>query len=166
MDQNSDVSNSKPGKVEAQALEPHSTRESHDAGEIDPEHRLERVNSRRSRSRLLQSIGRSAASDPFANSGEGTHYRSMTWWQAGFIMIAETVSLGILSLPSVVMTLGLVPAIILIIAFGVISGYTGFIIGQLKLAYPWIHTFADAAEIIGTCSLKTSCYATSCSCLS
>ena len=36
-------------------------------------------------------------------------YRTMHWWQAGMLMIAETISLGILSLPSVLATVGIVP---------------------------------------------------------
>ena len=45
--------------------------------------------------------------------GDETHsevkYRTMHWWQAGMIMVAETISLGILSLPSAMATVGLVP---------------------------------------------------------
>lgn len=40
-------------------------------------------------------------------------YRTMHWWQAGMIMIAETISLGILSLPSVLATVGIVPYVLL-----------------------------------------------------
>lgn len=48
--------------------------------------------------------------DPFGDEEDGEiRYRTMTWWQCSMIMIAETVSLGILSLPSAVAVLGLVP---------------------------------------------------------
>lgn len=48
--------------------------------------------------------------DPFGDeSNNEIKYRTMHWWQAGIIMIAETISLGILSLPSVLAAIGLVP---------------------------------------------------------
>ena len=48
--------------------------------------------------------------DPFGDEEFAEiKYRTLQWWQCGMIMIAETVSLGILSLPSAVAVLGLVP---------------------------------------------------------
>ncbi|KAH2538098.1 hypothetical protein KXW97_005841 [Aspergillus fumigatus] len=75
-------------------------------------------------------------------------YKTLSWWQCGFLMVAETVSLGILSLPAVVAALGLVPAIILLVALGLMSTYTGYTIGQFKWAYPHIHSMGDAGEVI------------------
>ncbi|KAL5335057.1 transmembrane amino acid transporter protein-domain-containing protein [Aspergillus crustosus] len=75
-------------------------------------------------------------------------YKVLSWWQAGFLMVAETVSIGILSLPSVVATLGLVPAIILLIGFGLMSTYTGYTIGQFRWAYPHVQSMADAGEVL------------------
>ena len=53
---------------------------------------------------------KSSQNSPF---GDETHsevkYRTMHWWQAGMIMVAETISLGILSLPSVLAAVGIVP---------------------------------------------------------
>ncbi len=45
------------------------------------------------------------------------------------VMIAETMSLGILSLPSVLAAIGLVPGIILIAGLGILATYTGYVIG-------------------------------------
>ena len=90
--------------------------------------------------------------DPFAGDEKegGIKYRSLTWWQAAAIMIAETISLGILSLPSVLDRVGLEGGIILILGLGVLATYSGYVLGQFKLAYPYIHTFADAMEIVMT----------------
>ncbi|KAF2086047.1 amino acid transporter [Saccharata proteae CBS 121410] len=76
-------------------------------------------------------------------------YQTMEWWHAGSLMIAETISLGVLSLPAAVATLGLFPGILLMIVLGGISTYTGYIIGQFYLAFPGIHTYADAAQLLG-----------------
>jgi amino acid permease len=54
------------------------------------------------------------------------------------VMIAETISLGILSLPSVLATVGLVPGFLLIFGLGVIATYSGYVIGQFKERYPWV----------------------------
>ncbi|OJJ58068.1 hypothetical protein ASPSYDRAFT_1178640 [Aspergillus sydowii CBS 593.65] len=87
--------------------------------------------------------------DPFGAEETGeVKYRTLEWWQCGMIMIAETISLGILSLPSAMATLGLVPCIILIIGLGVVATYTGYVLGQFKLAYPHIHSMADAGEVL------------------
>lgn len=53
-------------------------------------------------------------------------------------MIAETISLGILSLPSVLARIGIVPAIILIVGLGLLATYTGYVLGQFKAAYPHV----------------------------
>ena len=63
-------------------------------------------------------------------------------------MMADTISLGALALPQAVETIGLVPGIILLIGLGILATYTGYIIGQFKLAYPAMHSFADCGELI------------------
>lgn len=63
-------------------------------------------------------------------------------------MIAETVSLGILSLPSALSTLGLVPGLILLLTLGLLATYTGHIIGQFKLCHPHVHSMADAGSVL------------------
>lgn len=64
------------------------------------------------------------------------------------IMIAETISLGILSLPSVLAAIGIVPGLILIIGLGALATYTGYVLGQFKMRYPHVHSMADAGEIL------------------
>ena len=82
-------------------------------------------------------------------------------------MIAENVSVGILSLPSAVATLGMVPyvsyihtlsrvsrltlqysAAIIIFFISLLSWYTGYAIGQFKLRHPEIHSMGDAGELL------------------
>ncbi|KAF2142392.1 uncharacterized protein K452DRAFT_249073 [Aplosporella prunicola CBS 121167] len=82
------------------------------------------------------------------------HYRTMEWWHAGALMLAETISLGVLSLPAAMATLGLFPGIFLIITLGMMSTYTGYVIGQFYQAYPSTHSYADAGMLIGGRVLK------------
>ncbi|KUI62976.1 N amino acid transport system protein [Cytospora mali] len=73
----------------------------------------------------------------------------LTWWKAGIVLVAETVSLGILSLPSVLASLGLVPGIILIIFIAILSGYSGLVFGEFCMRYPEIESFGGVGEVIG-----------------
>lgn len=63
-------------------------------------------------------------------------------------MVAGNVSLGVLSLPAVVASLGLVPAVILIVGLGILATYTGYVIGQFKWRFPHISSVADAGEVL------------------
>ncbi|KAJ5689769.1 hypothetical protein N7462_004161 [Penicillium macrosclerotiorum] len=88
-------------------------------------------------------------SDPFGDDGDaGVKYETMAWWQAGMIMIAETISLGILALPKALSILGLFLGILTILGVGVISTYTGYTIKQLKRCYMQIHSMADAGDLL------------------
>ncbi|KAJ5109989.1 hypothetical protein N7532_002634 [Penicillium argentinense] len=75
-------------------------------------------------------------------------YKTMEWWQAGMFMIAESVSLGVLSLPATLASLGLAPALVLIIGLGVLATYTGYVIAQFHQRYPHIQNLADAGEVL------------------
>lgn len=57
-------------------------------------------------------------------------------------------SLGILSLPSVVATLGLAPGIVLILAMSAISTYSCVVLGEFRKNYPQAQNFGDAVEIL------------------
>lgn len=83
-------------------------------------------------------------------------------------MVAENISLGVLSLPSAVATLGMVPYgqtchyipftldsadtrtrfSVLIVFISALSWYTGIIIGQFKLRHSWVHSMADAGQVL------------------
>ncbi|KAH8844610.1 hypothetical protein MCOR27_003467 [Pyricularia oryzae] len=82
--------------------------------------------------------------------GELINHKTLTWWQGGIVLIAETVSLGVLSLPSVLATLGLVPGIIMILVMSIISTYSGWVLGEFRREYPHVLNFGDALEVIGT----------------
>ncbi|KAI0950224.1 hypothetical protein AcV7_008761 [Taiwanofungus camphoratus] len=80
--------------------------------------------------------------------GADIKYRTMVWWKAAALMLAETVSLGILSIPSVFASLGMVAGIILVVGLGAIATATGYLIGLFKLRYPHVHNMADAGYIL------------------
>jgi amino acid permease len=87
--------------------------------------------------------------DPFGvDPNGGTSYKTLQWWRAGALLIAETISLGILSLPKVVATVGFVPGVLLVAGLGVLATYTGYVVYQFKRRHMGMHNFANAADLI------------------
>lgn len=88
--------------------------------------------------------------DPFGETTiGGTNYKTLTWPRCGALLIAETISLGILSLPKVIATVGFVPGILIIAGLGILATYTGYVVYQFKMRHMRMHNFANAAEYIG-----------------
>lgn len=69
--------------------------------------------------------------------------------KAGTILFAETVSLGILSLPSVIASVGIGPGIALIVVMAILSGYSGLIFGEFCMQYPEIDSFGGVGHVVG-----------------
>lgn len=63
--------------------------------------------------------------------------------------MAETVSLGILSLPSVLATVGLVPGIILLCVISALATYSGLLLAEFRKQYPFVQHFGDAVGLLG-----------------
>lgn len=68
--------------------------------------------------------------------------------QCGLLMVAETMSMGILSLPAAVASIGLAPAIVILVGLGILASYTGYVIGQFKYRYPQVSSISDAGAIL------------------
>ncbi|KAJ0418655.1 transmembrane amino acid transporter protein-domain-containing protein [Aspergillus carlsbadensis] len=75
-------------------------------------------------------------------------YKTLEWWQCGLLMVAETISLGILSIPKAIAGLGLAPALVILLSMGLVASYTGYVIGQFKWRYPHVVSKADAGEVL------------------
>ncbi|KAL6244663.1 hypothetical protein RBB50_008191 [Rhinocladiella similis] len=88
--------------------------------------------------------------DPMASHGlkDGVEYKSMAWWQAGMVMVAETISLGILALPNAMSKVGIIPGLILLLCLGAMASYSGYVIGQFKQRFRHIHSMACAGEVL------------------
>jgi len=63
-------------------------------------------------------------------------------------MVAETISLGILSLPQAMSTVGVIPGLVLLLGLGAFASYSGIVIGQFKLRHPHIHTMECAGRVL------------------
>ncbi|KAH7389323.1 transmembrane amino acid transporter protein-domain-containing protein [Phaeosphaeria sp. MPI-PUGE-AT-0046c] len=94
-------------------------------------------------------VVQAAENDVFGNEdGAEVHYKTCKWWHTGVLMLAENVSLGVLALPQALAILGLVPGLLCIFFLGIIATYTGWIIGEFRLAHPSVQSFADCGMLI------------------
>ncbi|KAF2674005.1 transmembrane amino acid transporter [Microthyrium microscopicum] len=87
--------------------------------------------------------------DPFGN--EENHqikYKTLSWELVSVLMIAEIVSNGMLSLPSSLAVVGIVPGVILIVFLGIFATYTSYLLVQFKLRHPEVHSMGDAGYIL------------------
>lgn len=77
------------------------------------------------------------------------NYRNLGRWRACVILITIEVGIGILSLPSALQTLGLIPGIIAILGFGALTTYCGYILVQFYRRYPMVTNLVDCARYVG-----------------
>lgn len=83
----------------------------------------------------------------------------MTWWQGALVMIAENISLGILSLPAVIAKVGLIGGLIGILGLGIFTTYSGYVLWQFRMAYPQVRiVFDELAVSIRTDLLQITNY--------
>lgn len=72
----------------------------------------------------------------------------MSWQLVAVLMIAEIVSNGMLSLPSSLAVVGIVPGLVLIVFLGVFATYTSWLLVKFKLRHPEVHNMGDAGLIL------------------
>ncbi|KAM5354709.1 hypothetical protein ACJ41O_001356 [Fusarium nematophilum] len=76
------------------------------------------------------------------------HFHRLGWKRLAIVTIVEAVALGALSLPAAYHTLGMFPGVFLTITLGMVSIFTSYIVGQVKLAYPHVSHYADAGRLL------------------
>ncbi|KAI5256818.1 transmembrane amino acid transporter [Aureobasidium subglaciale] len=75
-------------------------------------------------------------------------YKTLSWPLVSILMIAEIVSNGMLSLPSSLATIGLVPGLVVIIFLGIFATYTSWLLVKFKLRHPQVHNMGDSGHIL------------------
>ncbi|KAF5018972.1 hypothetical protein F66182_9035 [Fusarium sp. NRRL 66182] len=82
--------------------------------------------------------------------GEGSqNFRNMTKWDTTFALLTNQVGLGVLSLPSVLKTMGIVPGLIAIIGIGALSWYTAFVLKQFYGRHQHVVNVVDMTRVVG-----------------
>lgn len=90
-----------------------------------------------------------------AAAAGGKQYRVLGRWRAGFVFIQTEVGIGILSLPDVVRTLGLIPGLIAILAIGLLATYTAYLYLLFWRKYRHVDNLPDALHVLGGKVLST-----------
>lgn len=73
-------------------------------------------------------------------------YRSfcnMGWIRASVVQAKAQIGLGVLGIPSVMASLGIVPAILILILIAGMSTSAMFIVGKFKIKHPAVHSIGD-----------------------
>ena len=76
-----------------------------------------------------------AGATEYPNQDSSENYKTLGRWRACVILITIEVGIGVLSLPSALQTLGLIPGIIVILGFGLLTTYCGYILVQFYRRY-------------------------------
>ncbi|KAL2207215.1 hypothetical protein CC79DRAFT_704940 [Sarocladium strictum] len=79
---------------------------------------------------------------------EGPNYRSLGWIATVVVMLKIQIGLGVLSLPFVFDTIGMIPGVILLLVVGIIATYTSWMVGVFKRNHPEVYSIDDAGAII------------------
>jgi hypothetical protein len=79
----------------------------------------------------------------------GKQYRVLGVWRSAFTFIHTEVGIGILSLPAVLKTLGLIPGLIAILLIGLLATYTAYLYLQFWRRYRHINNLPDALHVLG-----------------
>lgn len=78
----------------------------------------------------------------------GPNYRNVGWIGTVVLMLKTQIGLGVLSIPSVFDTLGLVPGIICLLVIAFITGWSAWVIGKFKLRHPEVYGIDDVGGIL------------------
>ncbi|CCU99975.1 unnamed protein product [Malassezia sympodialis ATCC 42132] len=74
--------------------------------------------------------------------------RSLGFFGAFFNMIAYSIALGILSIPMVVATIGMVPFVLLCCLFSFLTWYIGYNYWRIAMMYPGVQNLQQVGELI------------------
>ncbi|KAE8362446.1 transmembrane amino acid transporter protein-domain-containing protein [Aspergillus caelatus] len=79
---------------------------------------------------------------------EGPNYRDVGWLGTVALMMKTQFGLGVLSIPQILDSLGLVPGIICLLAVATITTWSNYVIGTFKMRHPEVYAIDDAGELL------------------
>ncbi|SCV67244.1 BQ2448_5890 [Microbotryum intermedium] len=85
----------------------------------------------------------------FGVSTDGPNYLSVGWIRAAIFLTKAQIGLGVLGIPQVMSTIGLLPGLFLILLLAVMTTWSSYVVGTFKLRHPECHSIADAGFILG-----------------
>ncbi|GAA5821148.1 hypothetical protein JCM3770_005692 [Rhodotorula araucariae] len=82
-------------------------------------------------------------------AGDNTvDYRSLGWIGATVLLAKTQIGLGVLSIPSVFQTVGIIPGVIIIIVMAIMTTWSGEVIGKFKLRHPEVYSLSDCGQLM------------------
>ena len=79
----------------------------------------------------------------------GKQYRVLGRWKTAFVFIHTEIGIGILSLPSVLKKLGLIPGLIAILLIGLLATYTAYLYLIFWRKHQHVDNLPDAMRVLG-----------------
>ncbi|WVQ72141.1 hypothetical protein IAR50_001686 [Cryptococcus sp. DSM 104548] len=79
---------------------------------------------------------------------DGPDYRNVGWMGAVVLLLKSQIGLGVLSLPSALGALGIVPGILVLVGIASIMTWSGYCVGQFKLRHRQVYSVVDVGEIM------------------
>ncbi|KAF1840361.1 putative amino acid transporter [Cucurbitaria berberidis CBS 394.84] len=109
-----------------------------DEKKVDEENGLHAVNSQR----------RASFSDAVFGeiTEEGPNYRAVGWKGTTVLMLKTQIGLGVLSIPQVFHSLGLVPGVICLLIIAVMTSWSNYIVGVFKIRHPDVYGIDDVGR--------------------
>ncbi|THW88669.1 hypothetical protein D6C77_06364 [Aureobasidium pullulans] len=85
----------------------------------------------------------------FGDIGEGgPNYRNVGWLGTVALMMKTQIGLGVLSIPAVFDTLGMIPGIICLIIIAIITTWSDYMVGVFKIKHPEVYGIDDVGRLL------------------
>ncbi|KAE8381831.1 transmembrane amino acid transporter protein-domain-containing protein [Aspergillus bertholletiae] len=78
----------------------------------------------------------------------GPNYRNVGWLGTTALMMKTQIGLGILSMPSIFDTLGIIPGIILLLAVSSVTTWSDWMVGVFKQRHPEVYGIDDVGRLL------------------
>ncbi|PLB38190.1 transmembrane amino acid transporter protein-domain-containing protein [Aspergillus candidus] len=78
----------------------------------------------------------------------GPNYRNVGWIGTTALMMKTQFGLGVLAMPGILDTLGMIPGVICICAVAAITTWSNYIVGAFKLRHPEVYGIDDAGALM------------------
>ncbi|WWC64344.1 uncharacterized protein I303_106954 [Kwoniella dejecticola CBS 10117] len=79
---------------------------------------------------------------------DGPNYRNVGWLGTSVLMMKAQIGLGVLAIPSVLHTLGLIPGLICLLSVSAIITYGDYIVGTFKTNHPDVYGIDDVGRML------------------
>ncbi|KAI9369816.1 transmembrane amino acid transporter protein-domain-containing protein [Aspergillus egyptiacus] len=85
----------------------------------------------------------------FGEIQEGAvNYRDVGWKGTTVIMLKAQIGLGVLSIPQVFDTVGLIPGIIILLVISAMTAWSGWLVGVFKMRHPEVYGIDDIGRML------------------